>query len=319
MSRLIVVPLDGSGFAESAIATAGRLAAQTGGWLNLVTVHRPGVFPFGSDVGLEAGIAADTEIREAERAYLTQQADQAAAAFGVPVTPVLLEGPVAPTLKQYAESRKADLVVLSTHGRGGVSRFFLGSVADRLIRELHCPMLLVRPGGPEPAVEEDQAIRVAIPLDGSPLAESAIQQVLGVLRPDGAIIELVRVLVPAAAPAPASREERQSLRRHERLLANRYLAGVARRLREQGIRAHAEVVVAKDAAGAIMAFAEGRRCHLVALATRGAGGLERFLLGSVADKVIRGATTPVLVWNPPGQPLRPPQKALAVAAGLTPV
>jgi len=319
MPRLIVVPLDGSGFAENALAIAGNLAADGGGWLNLVTVHRPMVPIPGSDISLEASVTADAETREAERAYVAQEADRATTAFGVPVTSVLLEGPVAHTLKEYVEARKANLVVMSTHGRGGVSRFFLGSVADRLIRELHCPILLVRPGKSTTTIRRDRAIRVAIPLDGSALAESAIPRVLALLRPGETVLELVRVLLPVATSFLSLPLPRRTTGKQDLILANRYHAGIARRLHKGGIRAHSEVVVAGDAARAILAFAEGRRCDLIALATRGIGGLERALLGSVADKVIRGATTPVLVWNPPAAASGMPHEAPGAAAAFMPV
>jgi nucleotide-binding universal stress UspA family protein len=320
MTRLIVVPLDGSGFAEDALAIAASLAADTRGWLNLVTVHRP-MLPIPTpDMDLEVGVTADAEIRAAELAYLAREADRVAAAFGVTVTPALLEGPVARTLKEYVESRRANLVVMSTHGRGGVSRFFLGSIADRLIRALHCPILLVRPGRGSSTIRHDHTTRVAVPLDGSVSAESAIDQLLALLRPEEVVIELVRVLQPPAAPPLAWRPVRRSTFTHDRLVANRYLAGVARSLRREGHRVHTEVLVAGNEASAIVAFAERRRCDLIGLATRGIGGFERAMLGSVADKVIRGATTPVLVWNPPGQPSSPAfHQVPAAAAALVPL
>jgi len=318
MTRLIVVPLDGSGFAEDALAVAGSLAADTGGWLNLVTVHRPMV-PI-PDWGLEASFTADAEIRAAELTYLGRETDRATTTFGVTATPTLLEGSVARTLEEYVESRKANLVVMSTHGRGGVSRFFLGSIADRLIRALHCPILLVRPGRGTTAIRRDHETRVAVPLDGSALAESAVDQVLELLRPEETVIELVRVLLPGATASLVSPPARGATVRPDLLLANRYLAGVAQRLRQKGLRAHTEVLIAGDAASAIIAFAEGRRCDLITLATRSIGGFERAMLGSVADKVIRAATTPVLVWNPPGQPSTPAlYEVPAPAAALVPV
>lgn len=145
MLRRIIVPLDGSAFAETAIPAAAGLARGLRGHLELVMVHSPAL----SGPSPTAALAQDARIRAYEEAYVIQKARSSAEAADGPVASSVLDGPVAATLIDHVRARKADLVVMTTHGRNGLSRFFLGSVADRLVRELHCPILLLPPESPQ--------------------------------------------------------------------------------------------------------------------------------------------------------------------------
>src|SRR6266540_3017233 len=120
MQRRIVVPLDGSAFAEAALSVAITIARQTVGHLELVMVHQAqltGASPM-------AAMDADKRVRGQENRYLAGEAERIAADTGVPVTPAVLDGPVVSALARYIRSRRAVVVVMSTHGRGGVGRFF---------------------------------------------------------------------------------------------------------------------------------------------------------------------------------------------------
>lgn len=298
MRRRIVVPLDGSAFAEAALPAATRMARQTGAHLELVMVHQPqltGASPM-------AAMDLDARIREHEIGYLTQQAERIATDSYLAATTAVLDGPVVSKLASHAQSRRGALVVMSTHGRTGIRRFFLGSTADRLIRELHCPILLVNPTQTMSGLALGVGSRVLIPLDGSALAESILDQV-GTVFPTTTDLELVRVVVPPVALVPALAETwapvLPDLLEQELASADQYLQAVAARLRGQGFAVRAAVVTDLSPAETIASRATERRCDMIAIATRGAGGLERALLGSVADKVIRAAQVPVLVWNPP--------------------
>jgi nucleotide-binding universal stress UspA family protein len=149
------------------------------------------------------------------------------------------------------------------------------------------PVLLVRPHEPAPGVLPEPLVEeeVVVPLDGSALAEQALGPALGLARLLEAGCTLLRVVESAGSPPKAVREE-----------ARAYLEDVAGRLRGQGLSVRPRVVVAPHAAEAIIEQARGG--GLIALATHGRGGLGRMLLGSVADKVIRGASVPVLVYRP---------------------
>lgn len=295
----IMVPLDRSAFAETALPLAIDLGASLQAPLQLTLVHSS--LPMLPETAL-AGRDLDAEVLVEERAYLDQLARRIRTDAGVTAAPVILDGPVAATLIGYARTHDARLVVMTTHGRGGVSRLFLGSVADRLIRELHCPVLLARPGYPM-RLPPGNRRSILVPLDGSDFAESMIDRVLELLPREQLLIELVRVVGPvrelmAGSDAPLVAPTRAE----ERLLdATRYLHSVAVRLRKQGLIVHVETRADRSVARAILDYAQKHRCEMIALATHSLGGVERFMLGSVADKLVRSVRVPLLVWNPPAE------------------
>jgi nucleotide-binding universal stress UspA family protein len=320
MARRIVVPLDGSAFAEAALPAAVRVARQTGAQVELVTVHQPqlgGASPI-------AAMEVDARQREQEVAYLARKAEQIVTEARLLVTTAVLDGPVVTQLAAHAQSHGAALVVMSTHGRAAVSRFFLGSTADRLIRELHCPILLVHSAQAAAALAAGETLRVLVPLDGSTLAESILDQVAAVL-PEATELELVRVVVPPLATGPAVAigwtPVAGEVLEEELARAGEYLRTVAARLRQRGFGVQAEVLTDLSPTGAIVNRAAERQCDAIAISTRATGGLERAVLGSVADKVIRAVQLPVLVWNPPSEvTARVPHPAEAAGlAGSPPV
>jgi nucleotide-binding universal stress UspA family protein len=298
MPAPIVVPLDRSAFAEEALGPASQVAARLHEPLELALVHvSTPIFP---DVipGTEPDL--DAQIRAEERSYLEKLAQRLSHETGVSATTAVLDAPVAPSLIEHIRNRNAHLVVMTTHGRGGVSRLFLGSVADRLIRELHCPLLLLHGATPLAMPGPGDRRRILIPLDGSSLAESVIDQVLAVFGQE-VRLDLVQVvpqrhdlLVGNDAPLAAPTAMEQSL-----MAANRYLQAIAVRLLRLGLEVHTEVRVDHSVADAILEAAGIRQSQLIAIATHGLGGIDRLLLGSVADKLVRSAHVPLLVSNPP--------------------
>ena len=297
--RHLLVPLDGSGFGESALWLAGAIAARTGRGLELVTVNTPAAHP-----DIPAVMAAEIESASGihARAYLEHQAEEVRRRFGIAVHTAVLDGEVPSAVAAHVRFDPPELIVMSTHGRSGPSRFFLGSVADRLLRELHCPFILVRPVTGFVRGDLPDAARVLVPLDGSPLAEAVVDQVASLCRSDSAELHLLRIVAPDAvfplgAPMPLP-SPRPDLMEARVASATAYLERRAAKLREAGWRVAHEVVVAWNPAAEVLRLAEERRCDLIAIATRGRTGVPRVLLGSVADKVIRGATTPVLAVNP---------------------
>src|SRR5690606_23683658 len=148
MYRHIVVPLDGSDFAESALPLAIGLAEKTRAELHLVHV---------------AESAADVA---AMRAYLTEVKERAALRVPGGVRTAIVVGEVAMAIATYADEHEADVVVLATHGRGGVSRAWLGSVAEILISTLPMPVLLQRPpASPALTLSRQLPKKVFVPLE----------------------------------------------------------------------------------------------------------------------------------------------------------
>jgi nucleotide-binding universal stress UspA family protein len=231
-----------------------------------------------------------------------------ATASSVPVTSALLDGPVvAEILQGHAVTSGADLIVMTTHGRGPMSRFWLGSVADEMVRRATTPILLVRPHEQALDLASEPVMRhILIPLDGSALAE----QVVGDAGALGSMMQseytLLRVYGPLVDTAfgPSNYAMVGGLEPPIEELqteAQEYLNRTMERLRGQGWNVQAHVVLGQHPASAILDTAQSLSVDLIALATHGRRGLPRLLLGSVTDKVIRGASTPVLVHRSPGQ------------------
>jgi nucleotide-binding universal stress UspA family protein len=301
----IVVPLDGSDLAERAVPVATELARRAGRDLRLVHVHRP-LSP--DPIHVEGLPVIDDRMRslrrEHERAYLERTRERLAA--GVTASAVLLEGRVAAALTAYAQSSGAGLIVMTTHGRGGLERAWLGSVADELVRVSPVPLLLVRP---EPGQAPGPFRRILVPLDGSALGEGILGPASALAREEpGAELVLFQVVQPIdsavwspdAALAVSLAADGVTAREEAR--GREYLDAVRSRLETAGLRARTRVEVAGGVATAILEAARGEQADLIALATHGRSGLARMTLGSVADKVARGSRTPVLLFRPAGPP-----------------
>ena len=297
MYTKLLVPLDGSSHSERALPVAVALAHRSAAEVELVHVHElptvPGLAPM-------YDTRFDVEMREEMRAELEATAERLRQTMDVPVRTTFLDGLVAPTLEAHAADHRPDLIVMTTHGRGGLSRLWLGSVADALVRRAGVPVLLVR-GEEPPAGDPAETVfqHVLVPLDGSPLAEAVLEHAMRLGAPSAMRYTLLSVVVPrliAARPYPgmSTPVDRDDLEQRQ-YEAQTYLDRIAGELRRSAATVATRVVVhAQVAAGILEATAE-ERADLVALATHGRGAIPRLVLGSVADKVVRGAETSVLV------------------------
>ncbi|HEU5042179.1 MAG TPA: universal stress protein [Gemmatimonadales bacterium] len=286
MVRGILIPLDGSDAAEQALPVAERLARRTGAPLHLATVFVP---PEAAELEEEARRRLET--------YMECAGDAARSAHGLAVTTAVLTGAPAVALAHHARIRHADLVVMTTHGRGGLSRWWLGSVADRLLRRTTVPVLLL------PLRSHAQPIefhRILVALSGEAGDDAVVEHALALAAPAcGATLRLVRVVpasVPMLGPLPAYPTPRgPDWAGRLALEARTALARTSGRLDGCGVRVTTEVVASENIAEAVLHAADAMSADLIAVGSHGAGAVERLILGSVADKVIRGAGRPVLV------------------------
>jgi nucleotide-binding universal stress UspA family protein len=290
-----MVPVDGSPLSEQALRYAGELAQRMNAIIHLVKVQSNDRLP--GDPLLPA--PAERLSRRLDREYLGRLAEELE---GVVVTAVL-KGPVVESLADYIASTGIDLVVMTTHGKGGLSRAWLGSVADQLVRHVSVPALLLRPQEREtaPKVVRFTLDHILIPLDGSAESERAIQPAIALGALTGARFTLVRVVapllpIPGAEALPLSKQ----LADHEalRASASAYLDHVAARLRARGYSIDTMVVIQPQCAAGIIEQAAVTEANLIAMATHGRSGIQRLRLGSVADKVMRGTSLPVLLLRP---------------------
>jgi len=312
MARSILVPLDGSTFGEHALPLAAGLARRTGATLYLVHVHQ--IMPPESIAGVAIMDSVDLHMRQDERAYLADAARRLRDAGPVSVETALMDGQVVPALREYAQQRLIDLVVMSTHGRGALGRFWLGSVADELMSELPRPTILVHPHEGKPDLRRQPELKtILVPLDGTPTAEQALEPALALGKVFDTRLTVVRVIQPAVRPSylpdggtvlgltHSTLEEVKALQTRALEESRKYLNGVAADLAERGFAVNTRVLIDETPAAAILAEAEVGRADLIAVQTHGRHGLSRVLHRSVADKLVRGGVVPVLVGRAPAQ------------------
>ena len=302
MFQNILVPLDGSRFAEHALPLATRLARSARARLHLALAHRP--VPALVGVGEMMALPGDLneELKAREAGYLSDTAERIVSEGVGSVEYHEGEGLAGPELCEQATDLRADLIVMATHGRGGMRRFWLGSVADYLVRHLPTPVLLVHPGRDEERLD-DPAIRgILVALDLSADSEAILEPVTALALVTQAHVTLVHAvggyesLESPALPFPLPKNPVSLLQ--DQAEAQRRLDQLAARLRDRGLSVSARLVTGTGAAASLLETLEEYHYDLLALTTHGAGGVRRLLLGSVADKVIRRATKPVLVMRP---------------------
>ncbi|NJD10188.1 MAG: universal stress protein [Gemmatimonadetes bacterium] len=297
----ILLPLDGSAFSEHAYPAALELARQLGAKLHLVHVHEPPV-PLPSDGSPLVEAELSESLRGQEEEYLRALAGRCMETAGVATRTELLEGPVATALASYIHEIEIDLVVMSTHGRSGISRAWVGSVADAVVRRAAVPVLLLRPHdhhAPEPLA----CRHVLVPLDGSALAEGILAPLELLCRVFSPRFTLLRVVPPlqieTGGTGPAVLTQSPAAVERAAAAAHEYLETVAATWRAAGASVDTAVQVHGIPAVAILDYAGTHSVDLVAMATHGRGGWSRVALGSVADKVMRGTLMPVLLYRPP--------------------
>jgi nucleotide-binding universal stress UspA family protein len=301
--RNILVPLDGSPFSEYALPFALGLLDGERGRLRLVHVYSPGLPAAYLKSHPTFDDRWELEGRRQVHDYLDELGRRLHEAGGITIEKAVREGPIPEALQEEAVEADSDLLVMTTHGRGVLTRAWLGSVADALVRQVTVPILLVRPSEErEPVVETAARFRhILVPLDGSSLAESILDEVVPVAQAAGARFTLIRVVAPLVGPNRSGLPAR-ALPDAGRADASEYLEGVAERLRSDGLEGDILVTEHHQPPVAILAAVAERQPDLIAMATRGLGGWTRVAVGSVADKVIRGASVPVLLCRPHSSP-----------------
>jgi nucleotide-binding universal stress UspA family protein len=295
----ILVPLDGSPLAESALPTAGAIARQQQGELLLlrVPVHHqmimPGVAGYGIFLSDEIFEMGQEEISE----YLSH-VQQRVARPEFTVRTVISQGDVAGAIVDYASDKDIDLIVMTTHGYSGITRWMLGSVAERVLRGAPCPVLVIREEGP--------LGHVVITLDGSPLAESAVEPGLALAEILGSRVTLLRVEheeelgsvelgLLELVDGGLCRELEASSREQSRV----YLECIAEKAGRPGLAIDTAVLSGRPAE-AILDFLENQQADAVVMATHGYSGLRRWVFGSVTEKVLRSiGCCAMMVVRPP--------------------
>jgi nucleotide-binding universal stress UspA family protein len=303
MFNKVLVPLDRSPLAEQAIGRAAAIARATNASIDLLLVHRSFETMFAGNLEVDADTLAG------EQHYIERMGAELCEGASVTVTGGVHRGEPVATICERARDIEADLVVMTTHGRTGIGRALLGSIADGVVRNSTTTVLLLRPSeNTNDRIAAHHLFRnVLIPLDGSVLAPEIFSAAAAVARASRAKITLLRVIapVPAIAPydvtiptsyAPFIRDDAATDRVLSMVAAE--LDDVARRLHEaEHVPVHSEVVVNERVGPAIIEYIREHGIDLVAMCTHGRGA-SRLLFGSVADKLLHDSGLPVLLQRP---------------------
>lgn len=303
MLRTIVIPLDGSPLAERALAIGCDLARRAGGTVHLVRAHVPiGVIGATAEGAILSPdlIAADEALRKRAEEYLAKRAVTLAKDWGVPVTPHVADGSPSGYITEVAEKVDADLVVMTTHGAGGFTPGWLGSVADAVIRHSFRPVLAL-PENDAHLGEPFTPRKLLVTLDGSEHSDAIIPVARDLAVQFGAEISFVRIVSPlvpgdVVSALAAERPDPFGIDR-EVAEAKRSLDAIVASMKASGLRASSVVEVAPSPTRRLLEHIKEADPDCLAIATQGRG-ISRLFLGSVADKLIRTAGHPVLVLRP---------------------
>ncbi len=287
MLQQILVPLDGSGEAESVLPYLRDLAPR-----------------FDSRVHI-LGVGIGSRIRRVNRLLEDYISRTALSLRGdnIKAEPVVLYGIAADKILDFTVQKEINLIIMATHGRSGVTRWWIGSVAEKVISEAPALVLLVRSRRrkkTETAGKLHFLNRILAPLDGSDIGQAALPYIETVATEAGASVSLLQVISPPGT-VEASLLGGPDWRKFVEAMhdaGENYLRGIAGRLNEKGIKSTYEVVTG-DPGDKIVEYAEDNKISLIAMSTHGRTGLARWVLGSVADKVLHGATMPTLLVRSP--------------------
>ena len=312
MYHRMLVPLDGSQLSEVVFPYARELAGRLGLDVILLHVHSP---EEGGTIPLHrAYIEHKAELIRRDSKEVQDKVGGRAGGRAIKVWGELAVGYPAEEILRFAAEKDVDLILMATHGRSGIKRWVMGSVADKVLRASKVPVWLVRAGIPEGIVYDKWPKRtILVPLDGSELAETVLPHVEALAKQRGAeLVEVVllRVCEPGEAAGyypPSARFETPTGAVHvmprdfvraaaarQKMLAKQYLTGVGKRLKDAGLKVSTEVRVG-DPAAEIIAYAASAPFNLIVMATHARSGLRRWAYGSVTTKVLQGVSSPMFL------------------------
>jgi nucleotide-binding universal stress UspA family protein len=279
-STRILVPLDGTPEANSALPLARTLARVTDASVTLLQVMR----------------ANDSEGARFARSNLEQIAREMEGS-GLQVESIIRQGHAAEQILQEMRATPVQLIVMRTHGRGGFERAMLGSVTEHVLKEAQVPIVLLRPGGRRVT----RLQKLLVPLDGTPGGALGLGMAVGLARPSEAALHLLQVVVPITMQTlvayeyggigyydPVWDEEAQTS-------AKAYVDAMVSRLADTGLTATGETIVAPNVPQGIIDTAARDAADMIVMSTHALTGPARAVLGSMADAVVRRAPCPVLL------------------------
>lgn len=291
MYETILVPTDGSEHAIRATEHGYYLARAFD-----ATVHVISAADIQTAGGMFNAGGVDQAFIESIEAENKQAIEATEAVFegDDAVQTAVLRGKPANAIVEYASEHDIDMVTMGTHGRTGVSRYLAGSVTESVVRRSPCPVLTAT------ATDRSQLAgdyeEVMIPTDGSDAASVAIDHGLAIAEAADARVHAVTIIdVGAMAPTPDYSPPMELLERFE-AEGERATEAIATRAKDAGLDAMTSVSEGLPASD-LLAYADENDIDLITMGTTGRTGLNRYLLGSTAERLIRHAKMPVLAVN----------------------
>lgn len=278
MLKRILVALDGSENAEKSLPWVKQLAARENALVTLLRVVA--LTPLDTP-------EAEEDVRRSDRylARIERELNQA----GVPCTTLTRMGNPARTIVRVADRERCDLILLTTRGGSPVKRWAVGGVAEQVLRTSPIPVLIVRSRTIHP--RQGHVRRVIVPVDGSKLSEQAVGWGIRLAKLLKSKIVFLHVYHAGASGLRSGLQENFDA-------LNQRMTRLCSELREKGQRA-AFNVQRGDAADRILVFSD--RNDVILTTTHGFGGFKRWILGSVAEKLVHEASIPVLIYKTPAQ------------------
>jgi nucleotide-binding universal stress UspA family protein len=298
MYTKIIVALDGSELAEAVLPYVRALARGLGLPVTLLQVIDPEIISAFANPAQKRyfdDVAAGMKVNSTD--YLRRLIPSFPKSVKVDASVEV--GTAAEVIVSAGASHSGALIAMATHGRSGLQRWIIGSVADKVLHAASNHLLLVRPQDAPPRTGEEESLKsLVVPLDGSILAETVLPHAIELARGLGAEIILLRsYALPLSMYSGTDDyvpniEELNAQLREE---AQEYLDGKVAELKGKGITKVSAVLVEGSGAAEIIDFAKKTPANLVAMCTHGRSGVGRWVLGSVTERVVQRSGDPVLV------------------------
>ena len=284
--KKILVPLDGSAVAEEIIIHVEMLARQSGAAVILMRVV-PFLWPDDHVHVREMGDKMDKEASDYLFTIETHLVEK-----GIEASVLVHEGNVPEVICDTARESEVDLIAISTHGHGGVQRWALGSVTSKVIQASSVPLLVHRSTGEQ--VEEVHCKNVLIPIDGSQFSESIFPQARYIVELFNAKVWFISAIT---IPGGFSVLEKEVPAIEDKVTESieHYYSTLESRFKEEKTINYEVVIRKGDPAQVICDFVEKNHIDLIAMSTHGRGGIRRWALGSVTDKVLHHSPKPILL------------------------
>jgi len=306
MYKKMLVPVDGSKLAEAAFAYAKELAGRLDAdvtILNVVDHKESETLPIH-----QAYVDHSAEIMRLGVSTVQKKLSKKQRPNPPNIIGEVTEGYAAEEILKYAREKGIDMITMSTHGRSGIRRWVLGSVADKVLRASFVPVMLVRSEAADKAeFERWKDVTLIVPLDGSEPAESVLPHVQEIAKQTGnemLDVVLIRVCEPPEMPVAEAKFDWQRLMDENWTACKRetkeYLSGIENHLKQTGLKVRSEPIEQKkaDVAAEIIEYANKIPSSLIVMATCGHSGISQWAYGSVAHKVLTGSSRPILMVRP---------------------